>query len=1302
MPRTLSRTLHRPGIWVCALLAALILPGLYSVTRDATPASAGSGLVPSGVRTDLPVALDGVVTDIEQVGNRIVVAGTFTQVAPQAGEPAVAQRYLYAYDIDTGEFDAAFDPQIDRDVEQIVPDPDGSGLWVVGAFNNIDDVKRRKIARLNADGSLDEAFTANADAKASAVAVSPDGNRLFVGGQFTMISNTPRAGLAELDANTGAVDPGWTIGIEGGIGVGGTLNVKGLAVTPDSRSVIVMASAQKIGGLDRFGLAKVSIQGDTARMQNWRTRLFENNMDRAGGQFWFRGFDMSPDGSYFVITTSGGDRPPTNDVAIRFPVRGNGSDDVQPAWITRNFDSTYSAAIDDDVVYIGGHFQYTEAPGATDPYPGDPERSYGFGGDVNASVLGDQTIARQQIAALDPATGQALGWNPGANGFNGVYALEIIDRGLLLGHDGNIVADKEVGRHGFFDRANPGNGGGGDGNGGGDDGPDPTVLDTTITDPLTGQQFSVGDSITVAGEGTAPEGLQKVQVTVFDLGRRVWLRADGSWGDWAGLEADLVAGEGATSSAWSFTFEPSADGEYEVKAKTFDLARGKDATQASIRLRVNATTEDLKPNTSLLQVGVQEPGNVLDFSGTATDDFGVSRVRTEIVFRDTGQYLQPDGTLGNYHAFDVPVDNPGATGVNWEYSTELDNGAWIIYFIAIDSAGQRDDSAARHSRTIAVGDEKPTEMTIDTPEAEQEFIAGETFTITGAASDDIGIEAVTVRVLNLATGQGILSTGEVGVIDGAIRHNPATLADPGAPTTTWSYPVTAELPPGRYQINAIARDASSQSLGMTIYIVVRAAEQDALPEAYVTGPEDLAILDADIVASGNATDDNGVSRVEVGFYFYGNDDEKAGWLPEDGGATVNVIKYRDAVLADPGAVETDWEYPITLPHEGRWQIRVRAWDNAGQPSTTYRTRVITFQPNDLPPEVTLENFETGAVVASGPLALNGVITDDVSVQRVRYYVRRKTVNEGPNPNTELTTAGWFDGFVTQPGGTRSNFTITTEPLDTGNWFIYVQGYDKSGQVTERHRFDFVVTPDEANEAPIAKVVTPKHWTVDTPSLDMVATGTVTDDVAVESVQVLIYDATERKYYTPAGEYTSESALAYWTAELAAPGTASTEWSLPVVLPQSGRYNMYAFAYDNQGMRQTDNRWGHGLSGFWVTPGDARPVNTTLSPVTGDVLTGPTLSVNGVATDDFGVTQIRVLIRNADDFSKGLRPDGTVTEGGQWITATDVDGLDTTEATWRFEAELPAGRWRIDVIAYDETTKYTHAPAQTITIEDPAQ
>ncbi len=1267
------------------ILAALaVLVGL--AVREADPASAGTGLVPDRVRTDVPVVVDGTVFDLEQMGDRILVSGSFTSVRPAAGEAPIAQKYLFAYDIDTGELDRDFLPQIDREVEQIVVAPDASAVYLVGAFNNINGEKARKIARITADGVLDTGFRANADSKATAVAISPDGTRLFVGGTFTMINGIARAGLAEVDAATGTPAESFTLGLSGPIGVGGSMSAKALEVTPDGRQLIVMSSSRFIGGEERWGLGKIDIAANTARMKNWRTRLYENNRDRVGGQFWFRGFALSPDGKYFVVTTSGGDRPPTNDTAVRFDVRADGSDDVQPVWITRNFDSTYSAAIDDDVVYIGGHFQYTEAPGATDPYPGDPEKSYGFGGDQDASILGNEVVARQQVAALDPDTGHSLNWNPGANGFNGVYELQVIDRGLLLGHDGDTVADKPVGRAAFFDRLNPG-----DGNQGGGGG-DVDTLDTTITSPITGAQFQAGTTIQLEGEATAPEGVDRVQVTVFDLGTRTWLQSDGSFGaDWSASVASLGS-PGETRSTWSLPIVLPRDGDYEIKAKAFDRAGGKDPAQPSIRIRTVGGAVDEAPDTLITSAIVDHDARTITVSGTATDDIGVDRVRLVFILRDQlgTEYLREDGSLGDWYAFSPTLTNPGETGTNWSIEVTVPvDGTWRMQAFAVDTSGQKD--ASKSSATRRVGDdgvdEPPTLITIDQPAKDSTLTANQGFVMRGLAEDDFGVDRVTVRIYNYATGQGLQLGGTIAGVDGVTAQVDATLANRGATSTAYEIAVPG-LPPGRYRVEARAIDDFPQTKAIAQNITVLADAGEQLPVIGISEPVAGEITDPAVNARGRATDNRGVARVEVGYYFYGNEDQTRGWLRADNTTISNVTQYRDATLASPGAAATDWSHPtVTLPFEGQWLVRARAWDDAGQPSGSYVQSVITYRPNNEAPTLEIQSLTEGDLIAPGPLAVNGVIFDDRGVQRVRYYVRRAHVNEGPNPNPGVTTANWFDAFVTQPGGTRSNWAFTTPDLEPGQWFVYIQPQDDSGLWGERISINFTVG-FEGNAAPDTRITTPRNLSADATSLQMSFAGTATDDTGVAEVRVLIWDNDRRGFVMPDGSLTSESALAYRSASVDQVGATSTTWTYEMTMPAEGRYWVRSFAYDTDGMRQTASRYAW----FWMTPGDAFPTTETVSPDNGATVGSP-FTITGTAVDDQGVTRVRLLIRNEDNRSEGLRADGTI-GAGQWL---ELDITPGTTVNWSRTIDVPAGRWRIDVLSYDATGKYDYAPARIVTV-----
>lgn len=75
MSTMLSRLIRRPGFWGLLILSGFAALFVTS-SQDAAPASAGTGLVPDSVRTDVPVAVDGTVFDLEQMGDRIVVSGS--------------------------------------------------------------------------------------------------------------------------------------------------------------------------------------------------------------------------------------------------------------------------------------------------------------------------------------------------------------------------------------------------------------------------------------------------------------------------------------------------------------------------------------------------------------------------------------------------------------------------------------------------------------------------------------------------------------------------------------------------------------------------------------------------------------------------------------------------------------------------------------------------------------------------------------------------------------------------------------------------------------------------------------------------------------------------------------------------------------------------------------------------------------------------------------------------------------------------------------------------------------------------
>ena len=111
---------HRAS--AAALTAALSLAGLVAVQGPATAVNAdhGSEIVSETPRGNTPHVMDGAVLAITQVGNMVVVGGTFTSVSPSGSfnDPSddLVRRGLFAFNATTGRINTAFDPDVDGEV----------------------------------------------------------------------------------------------------------------------------------------------------------------------------------------------------------------------------------------------------------------------------------------------------------------------------------------------------------------------------------------------------------------------------------------------------------------------------------------------------------------------------------------------------------------------------------------------------------------------------------------------------------------------------------------------------------------------------------------------------------------------------------------------------------------------------------------------------------------------------------------------------------------------------------------------------------------------------------------------------------------------------------------------------------------------------------------------------------------------------------------------------------------------------------------------------------------------------------
>ena len=438
---------------VAALLAALVtalVSGTGNTNAEAAQVADHGQLVGETPRLNLPEVIDGIVWATIQLQDRVIVGGDFLQVQDENGA-IVDQPYLFAYDINTGEMIDDFDPVLDGEVRSLEPNADLSGFYLGGRFKVIDGAFATRVAEIDYFGERNAQFTPSADAMVLAIAANED--TVFLGGLFTTVNGIGHVSLGAVDATTGANIGGFDIQAVGAVGKAGSDSVRSLDIDSAGDTLLVVHTAERMGGagdtVANLGAALIDIP--SLEVTNWQTDWYAETYTQCSqSALQLRDGEFSPDGSYFVLVQKGNWKC---DDAIAFSTADDGAGN-DPLWVTKLHDSVYSVGITDAAVYVGGHFCFVKDWGpmtveeaVADPWENKPELCQSLGGNDDVGEFD----ARYQFAALDPATGAALDWEPVTNSQEGVLEITPIDRGLLVGHDRDLVGGFSVGRQAFFD-----------------------------------------------------------------------------------------------------------------------------------------------------------------------------------------------------------------------------------------------------------------------------------------------------------------------------------------------------------------------------------------------------------------------------------------------------------------------------------------------------------------------------------------------------------------------------------------------------------------------------------------------------------------------------------------------------------------------------------------------------------------------------------------------------------------------------------------------------------------------------------
>ena len=1024
------------------------------------PPPGHTGLVPDTPRTNQPTITDGEIWDIEVVGNRVYVAGTFTSIRQPNNGAIINQAGLAAYNWSTGQVDTAFRPTFTNGgVDAVEASPDGTKLYISGNFGTVNGQTKKAIARLDpATGAPVAGFTANANGKVNELAVT--NSTVYAGGRFTSINNVPRSALAALDGVTGAVRTDFVNNITGGIGTNGDLAVQRLKLTHDEGRLLVVHTGRQVNGQNRYGVAIINTR--TNKLTPWKTTLWEDNLQFVGGIQRAYGGDVSPDDSYFVVTSgSGGDRPPINDTVIRFDL--NDDSDAEPVWITRQFDSTYSVAITEAGIYVGGHFQWSESATAPLPWPGLDDVGYGTGQGLSAYALGDAVVKRFHLAALDPADGHALEWFPTSNSYEGDKHLEATPRGLFDGGDGNTKGGYNVGRVAFYDFNSV---------------PAQNGTQTVITAPIEGRIEPVNQSFDITGTATAASGIARVEVEIMDRNSGRYLNDDlTTWGTTTSntINATLDPGSG-TSRTWRLPVTMTSNRELLIRARAVAGNGTADNTKATKKFETFGTA-DAPPTTSI--TGPPSPQSQLTFTitGSATDDKGVNGV--SLTLRDSqNRYLQDDGTVSaTYHTFRADPDVVGATSTTWSYEITVPyEDTWWAQARSSDTSGQSSLDTADRRWVVAANGQAPTvsitrPATMVPPTAAQPVTVtpGSPLTFSGSATDDQALREVDITLRNTSTGERLASDGTwgTGVIAGSYRISPVNL---NQASYNWSYTTPFNLSPGTYTFTVTATDQiglTTSSANRGTLTVNAAIPGDSPPNGLldVTGTvsgQQVLMLNL----TGTATDDKGVARVGVAV----RDADTSRYLQPDG-TMAAALATLPATLANPGGTSTTWSLNVALPTQGDWNVTAYAIDSAGQqdPSTTGATARYPIYPGDQPPvmnEALLSPTE-GTNFPDGKIFVSGRAEDDQAMQEVDVAIVNAAGQYMSSTGAfTSTTASWRTAFLNSPGTPGSNFSYTTPVIPAGTYTVRVRAIDQHDFVSTVYERHATVT-HPPNDPPVA-------------------------------------------------------------------------------------------------------------------------------------------------------------------------------------------------------------------------------------------
>ncbi len=458
-------------------------------------------------------------------------------------------------------------------------------------------------------------------------------------------------------------------------------------------------------------------------------------------------------------------------------------------------------------------------------------------------------------------------------------------------------------------------------------------------------------------------------------------------------------------------------------------------------------------------------------------------------------------------------------------------------------------------------------------------------------------------------------------------------------------------------------------------------------ETTITTPISGRVLPAahDFTIEGTATAPTGVRKVFIEL----QNRATGQWLQADKSTWGGAANF-EATVTPSSATDATWSVTINVPSNTKLLARARAQGNGpsgNRPEDPEKAikKFETFSLDDAPPTMTYAAPAAG-VVNSKTFTVSGTAADDFGVTGISMTLKDQA---GRYLQDDGTVDATYNSLGIAPDVANATSTTWSKEITVpteGTWQAQARARDTAGN-SSLDTLDRTWNVSANGQAPAVSIsapgsvvppTAPQPVTVE-PGHTMTFSGTATDDGAVHNVFVALLNNSTGESLTVDGTWGIDNGLNLYKLPVT-PDSQSYNWSWTT--PQDltpGNYTFAVLASDNEGITTPQASWAI-MTLNAVVPGDSTPKATLTTQGVQAPSENLTLDLTGQATDDQGVAEVRLVLKDLDT-SRYYHQDGSMTSSYASIPASvDSNG---TSTSWSRTVTLPQqGSWSVTAYAVD--------------------